>query len=108
MDTKTYIVKYNKEKIKEFSELGKEYSEDKINTLADKLVSTDKTPEELTVLIDNKFSNQLRKINHNNHLSSLKDYYLSSIDKLKKNNNVYLLSYQKGVKILEQAHIEDI
>lgn len=108
MDTKTYIVKYIKEKIKEFSELGKEYSEDKINTLADKLVSTNKTPEELTVLIDNKFSNQLRKINHNNHLSSLKDYYLSSIDKLKKNNNVYLLSYQKGVKILEQAHIEDI
>ena len=35
-------------------------------------------------------------------------YYLSNIDKLKKNNNAYLLSYQQGIKILEQVCIEDI
>lgn len=108
MDKKEFIVKYIKEKISKFEELGKEYSEEKINTLAEKLASTGKTTEEISILIDNKFSNQIRKINHNNHLSSLKEYYLSNIDKLKKNNNAYLLSYQQGIKILEQVCIEDI
>ena len=74
MDKKEFIVKYIKEKISKFEELGKEYSEEKINTLAEKLVSTGKTTEEISILIDNKFSNQIRKINHNNHLSSLKDW----------------------------------
>lgn len=108
MDKKQFIVNYIKTKLANIEELNKEYSEEKINTLAEKLISTGKTNEELTVLIDNKFSNQVRKINHNNHLSSLKTYYLSNIDKLKKGNNVYLLSYDKGIKILEQASITDL
>ena len=97
-----------KNKLKNLASLGKVYSEEKINTLATNLAATPKSLEEITILIDNKFSNQIRKISHNNHLASLKEYYIESIDKLKKGNNCYLLSYENGVKILEQASLEDI
>ena len=96
------------EKLENLKELGKEYSDEKITKLASNLAGTNKTIEEISILIDNKFSNQIRKISHNNHLASLKEYYISSIDKLKKGNTHYLLSYDNGVKILEQAHLEDI
>lgn len=102
------IKKIINEKLKNLTELGKVYSEEKINTLANNLASTNKTIEEISILINNKFSNQIRKISHNNHLASLREYYIESIDKLKKDNNCYLLSYENGVKILEQAHLEDI
>lgn len=108
MDRKQLIIAHIKERLSLLEELGKEYSEEKINTLAEKLSSSDKTLTEVCTLIDNKFSNQVRKINHNKYLASLKEYYLASIDKLKKGNNCYLLSYEQGVKVLEQAYISDI
>ncbi len=101
------IIDHIKKRLASLEELGKVYSEDKINNLALKLLSTNKSLEEIKQLIDNKFSNEVRKINHNNHLATLKEYYLSSIDKLKRGNNCYLLSYEEGVKILEQAHIKE-
>lgn len=107
MENREYLINYIKEKLVEFKELGKEYSDEKIYKLVDKLLGTNKTLEEITMLIDNKFSRQLRKINHNKQLTSLKEYYISSIDKLKKGNNYYLLSYDQGIKILEQASIEE-
>lgn len=100
------IIAHIKERLSSLEELGKVYSEDKINTLALKLLSTNKSIDEIKQLIDNKFSNEVRKINHDNHLATLKEYYLSSIDKLKKGNNCYLLSYEEGVKVLEQAHLK--
>ena len=108
MDRKQLIIAHIKERLSLLEELGKEYSEEKINSLAEKLSSSDKTLTEVCTLIDNKFSNQVRKINHNKYLASLKEYYLASIDKLKKGNNCYLLSYEQGVKVLEQAYISDI
>lgn len=102
------IKKIINEKLKNLTELGKVYSEEKINTLATNLAATNKTIEEITILIDNKFSNQIRKVSHNNHLASLREYYIESIDKLKKGNNCYLLSYENGVKILEQASLEEL
>lgn len=107
MDRKELIIKHIKERLSTLEELGKVYSEEKILELADKLNTSDKTLTEVYTLIDNKFSNQVRKINHNNHLASLKEYYISSIDKLKKGNNCYLLSYEQGVKVLEQAYIKE-
>lgn len=108
MDRKQLIVAHIRERLSTLTELGKEYSEEKIESLASKLSSSDKTLTEILTLIDNKFSNQVRKINHNNYLASLKEYYLSSIDKLSKGNNCYLLSYNEGVKVIEQAFIKDI
>jgi len=109
MDEKTKsIIKHIKKRIGDLEELGKVYSEDKIYDLAENLSQTDRTLGEIYTIIDNKFSNQVRKINHNNYLASLKEYYISSIDKLKKGNNCYLLSYDQGIKVLEQAYIKEI
>ncbi len=101
------IIEHIKERLATLEELGKVYSEEKINELALKLLSSNKSLDEIKQLIDNKFSNEVRKINHNNHLATLKEYYLSSIDKLRKGNNCYLLSYEEGVKVLEQAHLKE-
>lgn len=108
MDRRQLIIEHIRERLSSLEELGKEYSEEKINSLADKLSSSDKTLTEVCTLIDNKFSNQVRKINHNKYLASLKEYYIANIDKLKKGNNCYLLSYEQGVKVLEQAYISEI
>ncbi len=108
MNRKELIIKYIREKLDSLQELGKVYSEEKINLLAENLAATNKTLTEVSALIDNKFSSQIRKIRHNNQLASLKEYYLSSIDKLKKGNNCYLLSYDQGVKVLEQAYVKEI
>lgn len=107
MDRKTLIIEHINERLKELEELGKIYSEEKINSLAENLAETDKSLNEINTLIDNKFSNQVRKINHNNYLASLQEYYIANIDKLKKGNNCYLLSYDQGVKVIEQAFIKD-
>lgn len=107
MNRKELILKHIKDRLSTLEELGKEYSEEKINSLAENLAASDKTLTEISTLVDNKFSNQVRKIKHNKQLISLREYYLSSIDKLKKGNNCYLLSYEQGVKVLEQAYIQD-
>ena len=108
MDKKEIIINHIKQRLTSLKALGKLYSNEKIEKLAERLASTDKTLDEIKVLIDNKFSTEVRKINHNNHLSTLKEYYLSSIEKLKKGNNCYLLSYDKGIKVLEQAEVDSI
>ena len=105
-EKKSTIIKHIKKRITELEELGEVYSEEKINNLAENLSKTDKTIGEIFTLIDNKFSNQVRKVNHNNYLASLKEYYISSIDKLKRGNNCYLLSYDQGIKVLEQANVK--
>lgn len=105
MNRKSLIIAHIKERLTSLEELGKLYSEEKTNVLAEKLAASDKTLNEIFTLIDNKFSNQIRKIRHNNNLASLKEYYLSRIDKLRKGNNCYLLSYDQGVKVIEQAYI---
>jgi len=105
-EKKSTIIKHIKKRITELEELGEVYSEEKINNLAENLSKTDKTIGEIYTLIDNKFSNQVRKVNHNNYLASLKEYYISSIDKLKRGNNCYLLSYDQGIKVLEQANVK--
>ena len=107
MDRKQLIIGHIKERLSNLQELGKVYGPEKIDTLATNLASSDKSLNEIFNMIDNKFSNQVRKINHNNYLASLKEYYISSIDKLKKGNNCYLLSYDQGVKVIEQAFIKD-
>jgi len=107
MDRKQLIIEHIKMRLADLTELGKEYSEDKIEKLATSLASTNKTLTEINTLVDNKFAYQQRKIKHDNYLASLKEYYISSIDKLKKGNNVYLLSYDQGVKVLEQAYIKE-
>ena len=107
-DKRKLIVKYINDRLEKLEELGKKYSAEKIDKLADNLVALDKPLEEIYALIDNKFSYQARKINHNNYLSSLKEYYLANIEKLKKGNNCYLLSYEKGSKVLEQASVKTI
>lgn len=106
-EKKAAIINHIKERLVDLKELGKIYTDEKVNTLASKLVATDRTLEEIKELIDKKFSNEVRKINHNNHLATLKEYYISSIDKLKKGNNCYLLSYEEGVKVLEQANVKE-
>lgn len=105
-DKKVFLIRYIREKLKKLESLGKQYSDKKIEKLVDNLLTRDRSIEELTNLIDNKLSYQARKIDHNKHLSSLKEYYLSNISKLSKGNNCYLLSYNKGVKVLEQAKLE--
>ena len=107
-DKKNLIIKYINDRLSKLEELGKKYSEEKINKLADNLIAINKPLEEIYALIDNKFSYQARKISHNNYLSSLKEYYLAKIDKLKKKNNCYLLSYNEGTKVLEQAKVTTI
>ena len=102
------IIKHIKKRLSDLEELGKVYSDDKIHNLAENLSQTDKTLGDIYTLIDNKFSNQLRKINHNNYLASLREYYISSIDKLKRGNNCYLLSYDQGIKVLEQANVKEV
>ena len=106
-EKKAAIINHIKERLVDLKELGKIYTDEKVNTLASKLAATDRTLEEIKELIDKKFSNEVRKINHNNHLATLKEYYISSIDKLKKGNNCYLLSYEEGVKVLEQANVKE-
>ena len=108
MDNKQLIKDHIKLRLSSLEALGKLYSAEKIEKLATKLATLPKSIDEIKVLIDNKFSNEVRKINHNNHLATLKEYYLSSIEKLKKGNNCYLLSYDKGVKILEQAEVTPV
>lgn len=108
MNRKELIIHHIRERLNSLEELGKIYSEGKILSLAENLANSDKTLNEINTLIDNKFSNQVRKIKHNNNLASLKEYYLSKIDKLKKGNNCYLLSYDQGVKVLEQAYISEV
>lgn len=109
MDEKTQsIIKHIRKRLDELEELGKVYSEDKIHNLAENLSKTDRTLGEIYTVIDNKFSTQVRKINHNNYLASLKEYYISSIDKLKRGNNCYLLSYDQGIKVLEQANVKEL
>ena len=109
MDEKTKsIIKHINRRLNDLEELGKVYSDDKIHDLAENLSKTDRTLGEIYTLIDNKFSTQVRKINHNNYLASLKEYYISSIDKLKRGNNCYLLSYDQGIKVLEQANIKEL
>ena len=107
-DKRVLIIKYIHDRLSKLEELGKKYSEDSINKLADNLIALNKPLEEIYALIDNKFSYQARKISHNNYLASLKEYYLENIDKLKKNNNCYLLSYNEGTKVLEQAKVTSI
>lgn len=107
-DKKQLIITHIKDRIFTMKELGKVYSDEKIEKLAENLLSTNKPLQEIYTLIDNKFSYQVRKINHNNHLASLREYYIASIDKLTKGNNCYLLSYDQGVKILEQAFVLEI
>jgi hypothetical protein len=107
-DKKKLIIQYINNRLEKLEELGKKYSQDKIEKLADNLVALDKPLEEIYALIDNKFSYQARKINHNNYLASLKEYYLANIEKLKKGNNCYLLSYEKGSKVLEQAKVKTV
>ncbi len=107
-DKRKLIIKYINDRLVKLEELGKKYSQEKIDKLADNLEALDKPLEEIYALIDNKFSYQARKINHNNYLASLKEYYLSNIEKLKKENNCYLLSYEKGAKVLEQGNVKTI
>ena len=73
-DKRELIIKYIKDRLAKLEELGKKYSDDKINKLADNLVALNKPLEELYALIDNKFSYQARKINHNNYLDHNLDY----------------------------------
>jgi len=108
MDLKELIKEHINERIKELRELGQVYSEEKINQLAENLAKSGKSLTDINTLIDNKFAYQLRKVKHDNYLSSLKEYYLSSVAKLKSGNNCYLLSYEQGVKVLEQAKIKDL
>ena len=107
-DNRQLIKNHIKSRLSSLESLGKLYSDEKIDKLTEKLATSNKTIDEIKILIDNKFSNEVRKINHNNHLSTLKEYYISSIEKLKKGNNCYLLSYEKGVKVLEQAEVTPI
>ncbi len=107
MNAKELIIQHIKERLDSFKELGQAYSDEKIDALAENLSKTGKPLTEIFTLIDNKFSNQLRKIKHDDYLASLKEYYLANIDKLEKGNNCYLLSYDQGVKVLEQAYIKE-
>ena len=63
MDRKALIIEHINERLSELEELGKIYSKEKIEELASNLEKTDKSLNEINTLIDNKFSNQVRKIN---------------------------------------------
>ena len=108
MNLKELIKEHIKDRLKGLEELGQVYGEDKIEKLAENLSKSGKSLTEISTLIDNKFSYQLRKIKHDNYLASLKEYYISSVDKLKSGNNCYLLSYEQGVKVLEQAYLKEV
>ena len=101
------LTEYINGRLEKLESLGKTYSKEKVDKLVSNLLKTNKELPELYVLIDNKFSSQARKVSHDNHLANLKEFYLSNIEKLKKGNNCYLLSYSQGGKILEQALVED-
>ena len=107
-EKKKAIINHIKQRLTDLEELGKVYSDNKIHDLADNLARTNKTLDEIYTLIDNKFSTQVRRLNHNNYLASLREYYISSIDKLKRGNNCYLLSYDQGIKVLEQANVKEL
>ena len=107
VERREYIDKYIRKRLEEFKDLGKSYDEQKIASLVDSLCNSNSSLEDLVIMIDTKFSYQLRKLNHNSYLSSLKKYYLSSVEKFKKGNNCYLLSYDKGNKVLEQALVTE-
>ena len=62
MDRKALIIEHINERLSELEELGKIYSKEKIEELASNLEKTDKSLNEINTLIDNKFSNQVRKI----------------------------------------------
>ena len=108
MNSKELIKEHIKERLTNLEELGQVYSEEKIEQLAENLSKSGRSLTEISTLIDNKFAYQLRKVKHDNYLASLKEYYISSVDKLKSGNNCYLLSYEQGVKVLEQANIKDL
>lgn len=108
MNAKELIIEHIKHRLVSLKELGQVYSDEKIEQLADNLLKSGKSLNEINTLIDNKFAYQLRKVKHDNYLSSLKEYYISSVDKLKSGNNCYLLSYEQGVKVLEQANLKDL
>ena len=108
MNTKELIKEHIKERLKDLQELGQVYSDEKVEQLAENLAKSGKSLTEINTLVDNKFSYQLRKVKHDNYLASLKEYYLSSVAKLKGGNNCYLLSYEQGVKVLEQANLKEV
>lgn len=108
MNSKELIKEHIKERLTNLEELGQVYSEEKIEQLAENLSKSGRSLTEISTLIDNKFAYQLRKVKHDNYLASLKEYYISSVDKLKSGNNCYLLSYEQGVKVLEQANIKEL
>ncbi len=108
MNSKELIKEHIKDRLTSLQELGQVYSEEKIDQLAENLAKSGRSLTEISTLIDNKFAYQLRKVKHDNYLASLKEYYISSVDKIKSGNNCYLLSYEQGVKVLEQAKLEDL
>jgi hypothetical protein len=55
-DKKQLIVTHIKERIETTKELDKMYSEEKINKLAENLLTTNKPLQDIYTLIDNKFS----------------------------------------------------
>ena len=72
VERREYIDKYIRKKLEEFKDLGKNYDEQKIASLVDSLCNSNSSLEDLVIMIDTKFSYQLRKLNHNSYLSSLK------------------------------------
>ena len=108
MNAKELIKEHIKERLVSLKELGQVYSEEKIEQLAENLFKTGKSLNEINTMIDNKFAYQLRKVKHDNYLASLKEYYISNVDKLKSGNNCYLLTYEQGIKVLEQANIKEL
>ena len=108
MNSKELIIEHIKKRLESLKELGQVYSDEKIEALADNLSKSGKSLTEINTLVDNKFAYQLRKVKHNNYLASLKEYYIENVDKLKGKNNVYLLSYEQGVKVLEQAQVTEL
>ena len=108
MNSKDLIKEHIKDRLTSLQELGQVYSEEKIDQLAENLAKSGRSLTEISTLIDNKFAYQLRKVKHDNYLASLKEYYISSVDKIKSGNNCYLLSYEQGIKVLEQAKLENL
>ena len=51
------IIEHIKERLASLEELGKIYSDEKINNLALKLLSTNKSLEDIKQLIDNRYKN---------------------------------------------------
>ena len=73
---KQLLTDYINGRLEKLTSLGQSYSPDKVNKLVNNLMKTNKDLPELYQLIDNKFSSLARNITHNNHLASLKEYYL--------------------------------